>query len=62
MRIAGTALIANDLGLLISDPILVRLGHDSAVDNQRIVANGLKPLTFMLLGGGPAFNIREILE
>jgi len=61
MRIASTVLNVTGLSLLLSELVLILLGHDSVVDNDKTGASGLKPLTFVLLGSGLALNIGGIL-
>jgi hypothetical protein len=61
MRIASTVLSIAGLSLLLSELVLILAGHDSVVDNNKTGAQGLKPLTFTLLGSGLALNVAGIL-
>ena len=61
MRIASTVLNVAGVSVLLSELVLILLGHHSVIDNNKSGASGLKPLTFALLGSGLALNIGGIL-
>ena len=61
MRIAGTALSLAGLAVLLSELVLILVGHDTLVNDRETGADGLRPLTFVLLGTGLGLNIGGIL-
>lgn len=57
MRIAGFTLSMVGVAVLMTELVLILTGNDAVVDDTATGADGLKPLTFVLLGSGLGLSL-----
>jgi len=57
MRIAGFTLTMVGAALLVTELVLILSGSEAVIDDTATGADGLKPLTFILLGSGLGLSV-----